>query len=342
MNNRKTLRNRLRLLKNTKSAYRKFGVTSIKAKIRCFLPIRRLYYELGWEPYEYFQFEAEGKTSEELNSYICKKEHGFMVRFFNKQDDIAFLQDKWKTYGRYGQFFHRQVLWSLNESNESLQSFFESHDRVILKPVDGTFGIGVKVVQCSDYSQQIQKLYDEYPNGVLIEELIQQDNVIGDMHKESVNTIRIYSITDGDEVVVFHPWLRIGRGHNVIDNASAGGVGAAIDFETGIIQTARDKRGHTFDRHPDTDQTIIGVQIPQWNELKEMVREMALVNPQLHYVGWDVALSTDGWVLVEGNPRAQIGFQIMERKGFRSHLESILTLFNLKEDYYKSMSLVTD
>lgn len=216
-----------------------------------------------------------------LANFICNKERIYLAGFFNRLEDITFLENKWKTYCRYREFYHRQVLWSPLETKESLGLFFNNHDYAVLKPVDGSFGKGVNIVLCSDYAKNIKKVYDEYPNGVLIEEKIEQDNTLGQLHKESVNTVRIYTITNGCEVIIFHPWLRIGRGHNVIDNASAGGVGAAIDLETGIIQSARDKSGHTFFIHPDTQKNIIGLKIPRWDELKEMVKNIALVNPTL-------------------------------------------------------------
>ena len=36
---------------------------------------------------------------------------------------------------------------------------------------------------------------------------------------------------------------------------------------------------------------------------------MASECPDVHYVGWDLALTDDGWVMIEGNEDGQFGFQ---------------------------------
>ena len=334
MKNKKNIYNYLRFFKNINIAYKKFGITSLSQKIELFKDLKHAYFAYGWEPYEYFQFDFQNKSVDEILSYIPTKEHLEMVYFFNTEEDIKFLQDKWKTYTRYKDFFKRQVVFITNRKADELTSMLKSHIRLILKPVDGTFGKGVRIISCKDYVDNNVSIFQEYPSGVLVEELIDQHDDLAKLHPASVNTIRIYTICYGSEVVVFHPWLRIGKGGSVIDNASSGGIGAALDFSTGEIISVGDKSGHRYVTHPDTNIQLIGFKVPQWENLIDTVKRLALVNNNLHYAGWDMALSKDGWVLVEGNPRAQIGFQIMEQRGFRSDLDSILDKFGIKDKYY--------
>lgn len=343
MKNKKSIYHYLRLFKNTNIAYNKFGITSLSQKKGLFKDLKRAYFDYGWEPYEYFQFEFFNKSVDEIKSYIPTKEHIKMVYFFNTEEDIKFLQNKYKTYTRYKDFFKRQVAYITKRNADVLTSMLKSHDRLILKPVDGTFGEGVRVINCKDYVDNHFLLFQEYPSGdFLVEELIDQLDDLARLHPASVNTIRIYSICYGSEVVVFHPWLRIGKGGSVIDNASAGGIGAALDFNTGEIISAGDKFGHRYETHPDTNIQLIGFKVPQWENLIYTVKRLALVNNNLHYVGWDMALSKDGWVLVEGNPRAQIGFQIMEKRGFRADLNSFLDKFGIKDKYYTYLRVSDD
>ena len=54
--------------------------------------------------------------------------------------------------------------------------------------------------------------------------------------------------------------------------------------------------------HPDSKKQIIGFCIPFWKQIKETVREAALIIPTVRYVGWDIALGENGEVMiVEGN-----------------------------------------
>jgi len=70
--------------------------------------------------------------------------------------------------------------------------------------------------------------------------------------------------------------------------------------------------------HPDTGIQIIGAQIPKWEELLALVEELVKIIPEQKYVGWDLALTTNGWCMIEGNDRAMLtGVQMCEQRGIR-------------------------
>lgn len=62
-----------------------------------------------------------------------------------------------------------------------------------------------------------------------------------------------------------------------------------------------DKTGEYFDAHPDTGCSFIGFRVPCYKEAVDLCRRAARVRPGMRYVGWDVAVTPDGPVLVEGN-----------------------------------------
>ena len=67
-------------------------------------------------------------------------------------------------------------------------------------------------------------------------------------------------------------------------------VSALIDAETGVIYTdGADKKGHTYECHPDSGIRVKGFQIPKWDEAVSMVKEAAMMIPDNHYCGWDLA-----------------------------------------------------
>lgn len=332
----KKFRNYIVLYKHAYDACKIFSKQSIFQNFKYFKFIKQAYFDYAWDPKEFFQFGYLGKNDKEKNSFVSAKEHIKLVYFFNDKTEIDFLQNKWLTYTRYKKFFKRDVILAERNNKVKVKEFLNKHDRVIIKPVDGTFGQGIKIIKSSEYIEKIDDLLRTYPSGLIIEELINQHEKMATLHPESVNTIRIYSVCYGDKVIVYKPWLRIGRGKSVIDNASAGGIGAIVNYDNGeIIATADKFGGENYQVHPDTKVPLIGFVIPYWEKLIETVKCMAMVNPSLHYAGWDMALSDKGWVLVEGNPRAQIGFQIFEQKGFRNQLDSILDYFGQKDRYYE-------
>lgn len=68
-----------------------------------------------------------------------------------------------------------------------------------------------------------------------------------------------------------------------------------------------------------------GFQIPYWEEIKEMVLEAALVNDKVNLVGWDVAISKNGPLIIEGNRGP--GFDLVQmllKKGTKYMLDDLL------------------
>ena len=77
--------------------------------------------------------------------------------------------------------------------------------------------------------------------------------------------------------------------------------------------------------HPDSKLKFKGWQIPQYDELKKLAAELIHLMPfGQKYVGFDFALSQDGWVLVEGNSLGQFVGQIAEQKGVRKKVMQYL------------------
>ena len=46
---------------------------------------------------------------------------------------------------------------------------------------------------------------------------------------------------------------------------------------------------------------ILGFQVPQWDDVVQLVTEAAGVTPQLRYDSWDIAVTDRGVLLIEGN-----------------------------------------
>ena len=87
-----------------------------------------------------------------------------------------------------------------------------------------------------------------------------------------------------------------------VDNLHAGGMSIGIDLETGALQQGRtmadmwqpyrsEWKGIRFE----------GRTLPYWKETLELAQKAALVFPEMPCVGWDIAITDDGPVVIEGN-----------------------------------------
>lgn len=105
-------------------------------------------------------------------------------------------------------------------------------------------------------------------------------------------------------------FVRMGMNRSLIDNASAGGCFAGVDLEQGtLIQngfTLSEVGYSVLERHPDTRVTFDGFAIPFFHEVLLAAKRAAELTP-LAVVGWDIAISENGPVLVEGNSNCDLG-----------------------------------
>lgn len=98
--------------------------------------------------------------------------------------------------------------------------------------------------------------------------------------------------------------LRMPTGASMADNFSAGGIASAIDLQSGRLGTAIRKLPENgvfeFDIHPDTNQQLTGAQLPRWKRIREFACEVHSTFDTI-FVGWDLSLTTDGLMVIEGN-----------------------------------------
>lgn len=111
--------------------------------------------------------------------------------------------------------------------------------------------------------------------------------------------------------------VRVGGIGSTTDNFHSGGVGYPIDIQHGIVKGAgADMMGVRHVIHPGTDIVVVGFKIPRWNSLVEFVNRAAQKIPEARLIAWDVAITENGFDMVEGNYDGDPGFmQTPQMKG---------------------------
>lgn len=277
---------------------------------------------------EYFLYNFHSLNTEGRDSFITDKIRWSFYSQMNSRSSIELFNDKKRCYDLLGKYFKRDlILVSSKDDETQFAEFVKKHNRFIVKPYDssGGRGIHIQTVENDNVDMCFQELI---ANGkaVVCEELIIQSEEMSCLHPSSVNTLRVPTIKDKDGVHLFHPLLRVGVGNAVIDNASSGGIFALVNPETGIVYTeAKDEKGGSFLTHPDTNIVFPGFKVPDWEQAVELVKSVACEIEDCRYVGWDLAHTKNGWVVVEGNPRGQlIMMQLFFKNGFKPEFEQYI------------------
>lgn len=97
--------------------------------------------------------------------------------------------------------------------------------------------------------------------------------------------------------------FKMARTGSDVDNRHAGGLVAAVDATTGRLGPGTsDPADGPQRRHPDTNQPIEGSYLTTYRDVIELALAAHDRLDVPWSVGWDVAMTPDGPVLVEGNP----------------------------------------
>ncbi len=268
----------------------------VRDMIRC-----ALRYNAGYIDYKIA--EMYRLTPAQRRTVITRGKSNEIVRRMNDKAYWHFFDDKTEFNTLFADQVKRSWVRADQElTGEQLSSFLSGKDAMLYKPLEGSSGQGIRKFEKREWQDlsAFGKLLREMGDGIL-EELVIQHPVMAGMCPTSVNTIRVATLLGEKREGIVYAFLRIGNGR-VMDNVDCGGMAARVDIESGkLLTVAADKQGNVFDHHPMTGTPIIGFTIPYWEEAKKMCLEAMKKVPQMRFIAWDVAITENGPVFIEGN-----------------------------------------
>ena len=261
-----------------------------------------LRYGAGYYDYQIFQFynltPAQRKTY--VTRFISKKFNMFM----NDPDYCDIFDNKDTFYEVFKEFTGRSYLNLSKATKEDVAKFVEGKERIFCKPRSKTCGEGCERLNIADFAS-IDDLYDYLKSHdfYTIEDVIVNHPDVRRLYDNAVNSMRIITLLDDNKQVhILYIVQKIGLNGSIIDNNC---MFSPVDIETGKIKypahSGDTTLGIVYTQHPNSGITIQGYQLPYVKEAVEMVRKAALKVPQVRYVGWDVAVTENGPIIIEGN-----------------------------------------
>ncbi len=260
--------------------------------------------ERHWVSYnEYaYQYEFPEKSESERDEYVSRLRMAYFYWRNAPSAAKSVFRNKTKFLASFKKYVHRKWLYVPDASFEEFEQMVTQYD-CIVKPCDGKLGRGIFKVYKDDDHRDDRKLYDDcVKNRALLEQCIESCDELKALHPQSLNTIRIVTVSNKEKACVFSGVLRTGVGDSVVDNSHAGGVSAQINVKNGIVESdGSDTHNNRYVSHPDSDIQFKGFQVPRWNQLVDACCEAAKQtgNP---ITGWDVVIDCQGEVeFVEAN-----------------------------------------
>ena len=243
-------------------------------------------------------------NDEQKKTQITRGLSNTMVRRLNEKAYWHFFDDK----ATFNALFKDEVNrdWIKVDGNvrkEDFLAFLERNPDIIAKPLEGSSGVGIARHTKEDWEGREDAFYRETleKQPLILEERVVQHPRMMALCPTSVNTIRIATLLGDKKQGIVYAFLRIGNG-KIMDNVDCGGMAARVDLDSGkLLTVGADKQGNTFTHHPITGTSLIGFEVPFFEEAKALCMKAAGKVPQMRFVAWDVAVTEKGPCFIEGN-----------------------------------------
>lgn len=290
------------------------------------------HFAYGYTFNEYVCYKFYCKTKKQRRAFLSDRDIACLCYDLNDLRYMRLLNDKAETYRIFKEYYKREAVVISSESDmRAFLNFVNEHSIFVKKLVNEACGRSVELIDLTKTAISPSKLFFQLLSRgkTIIEELVVQSDTLKELNETSVNTLRCITLGDKKQIIAPFFFMKAGRKGSFVDNGAAGGLLIAVNSETGVLGSAIDEFGNEYIVHPDSGTKIEGFQLPEWKQVKAMSCELSARLPECKMIGWDLAHTEKGWVLIEGNSMTEaIGPQSTQQTGIRKEIESFYKRYN--------------
>lgn len=290
-----------------------------------FLQMMHLANRYNWSPVSYYEFRMwKEENRRNLHLYFQNFEAVNLMRWLNRGLDTDRIDDKLRFFN-----FCREMniptapILVAFDSDGGMQWFQDKEDLprcdLILKPTGESCGRGIEkwaynpdsgMWSSGQHAFDADALLKYFKkkaaeSSLIVQPVLKNHPSINQFSSGGLCTLRVLSVinTDGVPEVLLCSW-RMPTGNAFVDNFFAGGLAASLSAE-GYLTTAvgRDVRNGEFSNHPDTQASISGQPLPGYEKMIDLALTAHSFANDIQFMAWDVALTENGPMLLEGNTR---------------------------------------
>lgn len=278
---------------------------------------------------DYYRGNYINLNKKEKATFVTAKTFYKIIHYFNDDDYITIFHDKLIFNKFFNEYMKRDYINLKKCTIEEFNNFLNKHDIVFAKDPLGECGHGIKKITTKEIKDK-NKMYEELRENkqFLLEEAINQCEELNELNPNVVNSFRIVTLVKDNKSYVIGNALRVNQFDSEI-------IGCTNDIyfslnENGEVDSkVIDDYGNIYKLHPLTSKEFSKVKVPGVKEAFELCKKAALEVPEVRYVGWDVAFSDKGPVIIEGNEYPGYGiiqyFKLKDKKtGHLMDIEKIV------------------
>ena len=261
-------------------------------------------YGIGYT--DYLKGDYINLTKEQKKTYVTTKSYYKLLRYLNNPKYDATMSDKIVFNRIFSEFLGREWIDIRNTSLDDFKKFIKNRKTIFAKPPTDFGGHGIKKIEVKDI-KNLEELKNELLSKklYLVEDAIIQHKELDKLNPYAVNSFRVVTLVKDGKSYILANALRI----NVDDGIAIGCQDAymRLDESGKVCSRVVDDVANVYEEHPMAKIKFSTVKVPFVKESFEMALKAALVVPEMRYVGWDIAITPNGPVIMEGNEYPSYG-----------------------------------
>ena len=265
---------------------------------------------------EYEWIGYDGLTEEQKQSVSTLWTRAEFRKNLTDRRYKCILSNKYIFSKVFSDYYGRRCYLAQDVTEQLLEELSGREGRVIAKPNCKGQGKGIKVLPTATEEERKDAMeFISQAENYIVEEYVTQHEALAKLNPGAVSIIRFYSVSSPAGNYVFAPVLTTAITKSV-SNGCQDALTAMIDIRTGeVISDAVDQNNLVdYAEHPVTGVPFKGLKMPFWQETIDMMRKAVPLASKISNIGWDVAITEDGPLIIEANTIP--GFNTAQYRGF--------------------------
>lgn len=299
-----------------------------RAKLRVAGDMFRCALRYGAGYHDYVVYGFAHMKRQERKTYLTRIQNGKLISLVNDTKYVMVFEDKARFSRCFSEYLQRDFLLMENAAEEEIEAFLQKHEVVFAKSrEDGRYMERLVVSEFETPHKLTHYVMNPIKNFTVLEEEVRQHEAVSRLYPGSVNCLRVVTlIDDAGEPQCLYAVLKTGNAGRWTDSRREDSLVCPVNLETGrLMGKAYTPAMKNYELHPYTGTKLKDYQLPFISEAVQMVKEVSLIVPQMRYMGWNVALTEKGPVLMEGVPYPEYDYgQLPEFTAERGGLLSVI------------------
>ncbi|MFJ2442299.1 sugar-transfer associated ATP-grasp domain-containing protein [Streptomyces sp. NPDC087658] len=173
--------------------------------------------------------------------------------------------------------------------------------RVVVKPSRySSGGSGVVIVRPGEDAFYLPA-YAQRWGTWLVEQHVPQHPDLDVLNPYALNTFRVITLLREGAAEALYVMLELGGAESATDNSAVGGMQIRVHPDGRLDRHGYDRYLNAHTHHGVSSVLFADHRISHMTEVRELAERCARLFPQVPFIGWDIALTPGGPVVIEGN-----------------------------------------